>query len=126
MRHLEGNGFGVDVEETEHLAPVRRELGVPVELAACHTAEVGGYVVEGHVPAAAIRQLLQKRPEALVSPCQACPSDRRAWKGHPLRNSPSSCSERTVGGLTCNSGVPARSVTIRVDRCAHDLPLSQM
>jgi hypothetical protein len=64
VRHLEGNGFGVDVEETEHLAPVRRKLGVPVELAACHTAEVDGYVIEGHVPAAAIRQLLQERPEA--------------------------------------------------------------
>jgi len=37
---------------------------VPAELASCHTAEVGGYVVEGHVPAAAIRRLLAERPDA--------------------------------------------------------------
>jgi hypothetical protein len=39
-------------------------LGVPQALAACHTAEVDGYVIEGHVPAAAIKQLLAERPQA--------------------------------------------------------------
>ena len=43
---------------------VRHRLGVPVDLAACHTAEVNGYVIEGHVPAAAIRRLLAERPTA--------------------------------------------------------------
>ena len=43
---------------------LKQRLGVPAELASCHTAEVGGYVVEGHVPAAAIRRLLAERPDA--------------------------------------------------------------
>ncbi|MGZ5339751.1 MAG: DUF411 domain-containing protein, partial [Thermoleophilaceae bacterium] len=39
-------------------------LGVPAALASCHTAEVGGYVIEGHVPAAEIERLLTERPQA--------------------------------------------------------------
>ena len=43
---------------------VRARLGVPFDLAACHTAEVGGYLIEGHVPAKAIQSLLTERPKA--------------------------------------------------------------
>ena len=64
VQHLRDNGFSVEVDETENLTPIRRQLGVPDALAACHTAEVAGYVVEGHVPAAAIQRLLQERPDA--------------------------------------------------------------
>jgi hypothetical protein len=39
-------------------------LGVPQDLASCHTAEVGGYVIEGHVPAEAIKRLLAEKPQA--------------------------------------------------------------
>ncbi len=62
VRHLKDANFAVKVEETTSLHGVRSRLGVPSDLAACHTAEVGGYVLEGHVPAAAVRQLLEKRP----------------------------------------------------------------
>lgn len=65
IRHLKEAGFAVEVEETTNLHVVRKRLGVPADLAACHTAEVNGYVLEGHVPAAAIRQLLKKRPNAV-------------------------------------------------------------
>src|ERR1700704_6384664 len=65
VRHLEDAGFAVTVEETADLEPVRKRLGVPADLAACHTAEVDGYVLEGHVPAAAVRRLLEKRPTAI-------------------------------------------------------------
>ncbi|MBR0714028.1 DUF411 domain-containing protein [Bradyrhizobium liaoningense] len=63
-QHLSDSGFAVRVEETSDLESVRNRLGVPTELAACHTAEVGGYLVEGHVPAEAIRRLLLDRPNA--------------------------------------------------------------
>ncbi len=63
-QHLRQSGFTVHVEETSNLDAIRSRLGVPTELAACHTAEVGGYVVEGHVPADAIRRLLRHRPSA--------------------------------------------------------------
>ena len=65
VRHLKDAGFGVRVEETTNLQPVRKRLGVPADLAACHTAEVDGYVLEGHVPAAAVRRLLEQRPQAV-------------------------------------------------------------
>lgn len=60
--HLKTAGFAVTVQETSDLAAVRKRLGVPPELAACHTAEIDGFVIEGHVPALAIRRLLEKRP----------------------------------------------------------------
>jgi hypothetical protein len=65
VQHVRDAGFAVTVEETTDLQPVRKRLGVPADLAACHTAEVDGYVLEGHVPAAAVRRLLEKRPAAI-------------------------------------------------------------
>lgn len=64
VRHLRDAGFTVTIEETVDLQAIRKRLGVPAELAACHTAEISGYVIEGHVPASAVRQLLEKRPVA--------------------------------------------------------------
>jgi len=64
VRHLEAAGFTVTVEETADLEPLKKRLGVPDDLTACHTAEVDGYVLEGHVPAAAVRRLLERRPTA--------------------------------------------------------------
>ena len=63
-KHLEAAGLAVKVMETRDLNGIRRRLGVPPDLGACHTAEVGGYIVEGHVPAIAIRRLLEERPDA--------------------------------------------------------------
>lgn len=64
VEHIESAGFPVSVVETTELDAVKRRLGVPPELASCHTAEVAGYVVEGHVPAAALQRLLSERPAA--------------------------------------------------------------
>src|SRR5258706_5773594 len=65
VKHLKDAGFVVTVEETADLQPARKRLGVPADLAACHTAEVDGYVLEGHVPATAVRRLLKERPTAI-------------------------------------------------------------
>ncbi|WEX09226.1 DUF411 domain-containing protein [Chelativorans sp. AA-79] len=64
VAHIEAAGFPVRVVESVDMDGLKRRLGVPAELASCHTAEVGGYVVEGHVPAPAIRRLLAERPDA--------------------------------------------------------------
>ncbi len=64
-RHMEAAGFRVRRENVEDLAPVKRMAGVPPQLEACHTALVGGYVVEGHVPALAVRRLLAERPQVV-------------------------------------------------------------
>ena len=61
--HLKADGFQVDVIETAAINRVKATLRVPNELASCHTAEVAGYVIEGHVPAAAIRRLLTEKPQ---------------------------------------------------------------
>lgn len=62
--HIEAHGFTVQVHDGGNSA-VRAKLGLPVELGSCHTALVGGYVVEGHVPAADVHKLLKTKPKAL-------------------------------------------------------------
>lgn len=61
--HLRANGFRPTVRDEPDMATVKKELGVPVALQSCHTAVVGGYVVEGHVPAADVRRLLATHPK---------------------------------------------------------------
>jgi hypothetical protein len=63
--HLLENGFEVETIETSDadLTALKASHGVGSELAGCHTALVDGYVLEGHVPAADIRRLLEERPE---------------------------------------------------------------
>ena len=64
VEHLRRAGFQTTVTNVSDLAAVKTRLGVPDELASCHTAEIGEYVIEGHVPASAIRRLLAERPMA--------------------------------------------------------------
>jgi hypothetical protein len=61
--HLRAGGFAVRATDVPDVTPIKLENGVPIRLAACHTAIVGGYLVEGHVPAADIRRLLRERPD---------------------------------------------------------------
>lgn len=63
VAHMIAKGFDVDVVEVADVAPYRQRLGVPEALSSCHTAEVGGYAIEGHVPAADVRRLLRERPK---------------------------------------------------------------
>ncbi len=62
VEHLRRAGFRVTVAKGGDVFAVKDRLGVPEELASCHTATVGGYTIEGHVPAHAIRRLLAERP----------------------------------------------------------------
>lgn len=65
ITHLEANGFRVEAENVRDVARIKRENGLPQGLASCHTAFVGGYLIEGHVPAEDILTLLrQKTPIA--------------------------------------------------------------
>jgi hypothetical protein len=81
VRHLKAAGFTVTVEKTTDLEPVRKRLGVPADLAACHTAEVDGYVLEGHVPATAVRRLLGKRPSAIGLAVPGMPAGSPGMEG---------------------------------------------
>lgn len=62
--HLKAAGFGVRTHEVSDMNAARAKNRVPQALGACHTARVGGYAIEGHVPAADIKRLLRERPEA--------------------------------------------------------------
>ena len=64
VEHLRQAGFAVEVRDVPDVNRVKARLGVPSDLAACHTAEVSGYVIEGHVPVAALRRLLDEKPNA--------------------------------------------------------------
>jgi len=63
--YLQKEGFEVKAVNRDDLAPIKQRAGVPPAMSACHTALVDGYVIEGHVPAQAIRKLLQERPDTL-------------------------------------------------------------
>lgn len=61
---LEHAGFSAQVFETGNNA-MRAQLGIPVKLGSCHTARVGGYAIEGHVPVREIQRLLREKPKAI-------------------------------------------------------------
>lgn len=70
VEHMRKAGFQVEVRNVDNLDPVKTRVGIPVGMGSCHTAEVGGYFVEGHVPAEDIKRMLADKPKArgLVSP----------------------------------------------------------
>ncbi len=63
--YLRKQGFTVVAHDTSGMAAVKAELGVPDAVSSCHTAMVGGYVIEGHVPAADIERLLKEHPKVV-------------------------------------------------------------
>ena len=63
VAHLEKAGFKATVTESATLDALKDSKGVPKAARSCHTGTVGGYVIEGHVPAADIRRLLKERPD---------------------------------------------------------------
>jgi hypothetical protein len=62
--HIKGAGFDARVNDEESMDRLKDELGVPQQVRSCHTALVGGFLIEGHVPAGDIRNLLARRPKA--------------------------------------------------------------
>jgi hypothetical protein len=61
--HLREKGFTVDGRDLSDLRGVKRQHRVPAALESCHTGVIDGYVIEGHVPADVIDQLLRERPK---------------------------------------------------------------
>ena len=63
--HLRKEGFNVVTHDVPDTAPVRQKLGLPEKFGSCHTAQVGGYVLEGHVPGREVKRLLREKPVAI-------------------------------------------------------------
>ena len=72
VTHLESNGFKVRTHDDGN-TDARQRLGMPVRYGSCHTARIGGYAIEGHVPAREIRRLLKERPAAIGLAVPAMP-----------------------------------------------------
>jgi hypothetical protein len=72
VKHLEANGFDVKSHDGGN-SEARKRLGMPVRYGSCHTAETGGFAIEGHVPATDIRRLLEERPAAVGLSVPAMP-----------------------------------------------------
>ena len=62
VEHVKQAGFAPEVDDMPDVAPVKAKAGVPRALQSCHTALVGGYVIEGHVPADLVHRLLREKP----------------------------------------------------------------
>ncbi len=64
VEHMKSAGFKIKINDTDDMGPIKERVGVPYGKGSCHTAEVGGYFIEGHVPADDIKRLLAERPDA--------------------------------------------------------------
>lgn len=64
IEHLRANGFEVKAHDVNDISVSRARLGIPDALGSCHSARVGGYLIEGHVPARDIQRLLREHPSA--------------------------------------------------------------
>ncbi len=64
VEHMKKSGFAVEIHNVRNVSPFRERFGVPDSMASCHTAVVGGYAIEGHVPAADVKRLLREKPKA--------------------------------------------------------------
>ncbi len=80
---MRDHGATVVAEADPDLEQRRNDLGIPTEAASCHTAFVGGYAVEGHVPAEAIARLVAERPDAVGIAVPGMPSDSPGMGGDP-------------------------------------------
>lgn len=63
LEHLRSNGFAVEDHQEADMNAIKDRLGIPGAARSCHTATIDGYLIEGHVPAADIKQMLSRRPQ---------------------------------------------------------------
>jgi hypothetical protein len=81
VAHLQESGFTVNARNVPDTAAYRKKFGIPDALASCHTGHVGGYALEGHVPAADIRRMLAERPKARGLAVPAMPMGSPGMEG---------------------------------------------
>ncbi len=85
VSHLEANGFKVKAINTDDVVKHKKEAGLPQKLYACHTAHIDGYVIEGHVPASAIKRLLAERPAVTGLAVPGMPTGSPGMGGKKVR-----------------------------------------
>jgi hypothetical protein len=63
VEHMKANGFELKVQDVDDINALKQKFGIAPEISSCHTSQVDGYVIEGHVPASAVQRLLKERPK---------------------------------------------------------------
>ena len=81
IAHLIKHGYRVDAKDSPNMTEIKRTLGVPTGLTACHTAMVNGYLIEGHVPAADIDRLLAEKPKVVGLAVPGMPAGSPGMEG---------------------------------------------
>jgi hypothetical protein len=81
VKHLKANGFTVNSKNVENPSDYREKGGIPNALGSCHTGMVGGYAIEGHVPASEIKRLLKEKPAAKGLAVPAMPMGAPGMEG---------------------------------------------
>lgn len=79
--HMRSHGFKVKEIATPKMGEVKREAGIPTALSSCHTTKVGGYVVEGHVPATDVKRLLAVKPKIVGISAPGMPQGSPGMEG---------------------------------------------
>lgn len=100
VEHMKAAGFPVDVVQVDDVMPLKARLGVPEALMSCHTAEIGGYVIEGHVPAEAVKRLLTDVPKATGIAVADMPVGSPGWRCL-VRREPTISPFFPLAGRTC-------------------------
>ena len=85
VKHLSSNGFVVTTRDVANIDEVKRTMNVPADLQSCHTAVVGRYVVEGHVPADVVKKMLAEKPaiQGIAAPGMPAGSPGMETSGKP-------------------------------------------
>lgn len=81
VKHLRANGLKVNAHDVANPSDMREKMGIPDRLGSCHTAVIGGYAIEGHVPAAEIKRLLAEKPKAKGLAVPAMPPGSPGMEG---------------------------------------------
>lgn len=102
--HLRAEGFTVKGIDRHDMPRVKAWFGVDRPLQSCHTAVIGGYVIEGHVPADDIKRLLKERPAVLGLTAPACRKNRRVCSPTICRRRTTTCCPSTsAAGWNCSA-----------------------
>jgi hypothetical protein len=85
IKHLQANGFDALSHEGGN-SEARKRLGMPAKYGSCHTAEINGYAIEGHVPAREIHRLVEESPDAIGLSVPAMPRGSPGMDGPAYNN----------------------------------------
>lgn len=80
--HLKQNGFTVTTRDMKDIRPVKKKFGVKSGFQSCHTAKIGKYFIEGHVPASDIKRLLKEKPDIRGLSVPGMPMGSPGMEGH--------------------------------------------